>query len=258
MSKPKYFDIHSHLQSKKFKEDIDKVIFRLKETNTDTIVVGTDLESSQEAVTLALKNEGIYACIGVHPVDNPTKNFDKDLFEKLLDSNKVVAIGECGLDFYKVNKEEDYERQKKLFLDQVDFAVKKDLPLMIHARDAYLEILDIISSLKPIHGEKLRGNVHFFAGNREIAQKFFALNFSISFTGVITFTNDYDDVIKNSPIDMIMAETDSPYVSPAPYRGERCEPAYVSLVYDRIAQIRGEDPEYIRSELVKNALRMVV
>lgn len=250
---PKYFDIHSHLNFGDFDLDWDAVIARLRETGTHTIVVGTDYESSKRAVELAEKYPEIYASIGVHPVDNPSRAFDKDKFAELAKHPKVVAVGECGLDFFHAKKEEDYERQKKLFLEQVEFALELGKPLMIHARDAYTELLEL---LEPYRG-RVRGNVHFFAGDWETAQKFFALDFTVSFTGVITFANSYDEVIRKAPLERLMAETDAPYVAPVPYRGQRNEPAYVSEVYKRIAEIRGEDPEAVREALVRNALRMV-
>lgn len=254
---PKYFDIHSHLNFKDYKDDLDEVIGRLKETETHTIVIGTDFESSKEAVELADKYEEIYACIGVHPVDDPKRILEKEKFEELVKHPKVVAIGECGLDFYHAKKEEDFERQKKLFLDQIAFALEHNKPLMIHARAAYAELLAILEALKKDHGPKLRGNVHFFAGDIETAQRLFDIGFTISFTGVITFTGDYDEVIKNAPLEMLMSETDAPFVAPAPYRGKRNEPAYVREVVRRIAEVRGEDEEAVRSALAGNALRMV-
>ncbi|MCR4279382.1 MAG: TatD family hydrolase [Candidatus Zambryskibacteria bacterium] len=253
---PKYFDIHSHLDAAQYDADRIEVIQRLRDTDTHTISIGTDLESSKRAVALADKYPEIYACIGVLAVDNTEVDFDAVEFGKLVSHPKVVAIGECGLDFFHADKS-DYDRQKKIFIDQIEFAIKHDKPLMIHVRNAYEEILEILESLG---GEtaKLRGNVHFFAGNWEVAQRFFALGFTVSFTGVITFTHDYDEVIKNAPLEFIMAETDAPYVAPVPYRGKRNEPSYVSEVVKRIAEIRGEDLESVRQALVNNALRMIV
>lgn len=254
---PKYFDLHSHLNFKDYEGDFEEVIKRLRETETHTITIGTDLESSQKAVELADKYEEIYACIGVHPVDNPSRVFEKGKFEELVKHPKVVAIGECGLDFYHADKEKDYERQKALFLYQVEFALAHNKPIMIHGRDAYTELLDILEPLKKVHGSKLRGNVHFFAGNVEIAKRFFGIGFTISFTGVITFTHDYDEVIKLASLEMIMSETDAPYVAPVPYRGKRNEPSYVCEVVKKIAEIRNEDPEMVRQALVNNALTML-
>ena len=259
---PKYFDVHSHLNSSLYRKDFDEVIARLRETGTHTVVVGTDFESSKVAVDLAEKYEEIYACIGVHPVDR-LESFEVEKFESLIQNPRVVMIGECGLDFYHADKVADYERQKKLFLDQVEFALTHDKPIMIHARDAYKELLEILEPIKEVElplgssTSKLRGNIHFFAGNVEVAKRFFDIGFTISFTGVITFTHDYDEVIKSAPLEMIMSETDSPYLAPVPYRGKQNEPSYVSEVVKRIAEIRGEDEETVRVALVKNALSMI-
>lgn len=261
---PRYFDIHSHLNFPDYDKDREEVIARLKETETHTIVVGTDFESSKRAVALADKYEEIYACIGVHPIreissSNGTNPVDFDVveFEKLVKHPKVVVIGECGLDFYHAEKNKDYERQKKLFLDQVEFAIAHNKPLMIHARDAYEELLDILESLKREYGGKLRGNIHFFAGNIEIAKRLFAIDFTVSFTGVITFTRDYDEVIKLAPMEMLMSETDAPFASPVPYRGKRNEPVCVSEVVKKLAEIRGEGFDAVQATLVNNALRMI-
>jgi TatD DNase family protein len=254
---PQYFDLHSHLNFKDYDQDWDAVIARLRETGTHTIVVGTDYQSSKRAVELAGEYPEIYACIGVHPVDDPSRAFEVKDFAELVTHPKVVAVGECGLDFFHADRVSDFERQKNLFLAQVDFAIQYDKPLMIHARAAYPELLTLLDDLKQTHGPKLRGNVHFFAGTWEEAQRFFALGFTISFTGVITFANQYDEVVRKAPLEMIHAETDAPYVAPKPYRGGRNEPSYVQEVYKRIAELRGEDPEMVRQALVQNALGVV-
>ena len=254
---PKFFDAHSHLNFPDYQSDFDAVIQRLKDTETHTIVVGTDFESSKQAVELANKYEEIYACIGVHPVDKKSEYFDISKYEELVRNPKVVAIGECGFDFYHAKIEEDYDRQIKLFLDQIEFAIMHSKPIMIHARDAYEEILEILLPLKTKYGSKLQGNVHFFAGDWQTAQRFFAIGFSVSFTGVITFTHDYDEIIRNAPLDKILSETDAPYVAPVPYRGKRNEPSYVKEVVKRIAEIRNQDFEVVRKALVENALSML-
>lgn len=254
---PKYFDVHSHLNSPEYEDDLDEVIGRLKTTETNTIVIGTDLGSSRRAVELAEKYEGIYASVGVHPVNNMSTSWEVDKFNKLVSYRKVVAIGECGFDFWHADKETDYARQEKLFLDQINFALEHDKPLMIHARNAYQELLEILEPLKREYRDKLRGNVHFFAGDMEVAQRLFDMNFTISFTGVITFARDYDEVIRRSPLNMIMSETDSPYVTPVPYRGKRNEPVYVSEVVKSIARIREEDEVAVRVALAGNAVSMI-
>lgn len=250
---PKYFDIHSHLNFKDYEKDWDEVIARLRETETHTIVVGTDYESSKKAAELAEKYPEIYACIGIHPVDDPTKVFRVSDFESLISQPRVVMVGECGLDFYHQDKAQDFERQKKLFIEQIEFALAHNKPIMIHARDSYLEILEIIERYP-----NLRGNVHFFAGTSDEAKRFVEKNFTLSFTGVITFTDSYDAVIKSTPLSSILAETDAPFVAPVPYRGKRNEPSYVKEVVRRIAEIKGQNPEVVQQALVENALRMIM
>ena len=175
-------------------------------------------------------------------------------------TNRVLVM-EDGRIVEEGNPEEMFssprEERTKLFLSQIQFAVVHNKPIMIHARDAYQEILDILQQLKGEYGNKLRGNVHFFAGSLDEAKKFSELNFTISFTGVITFSRDYDEVIKNTPLNMLMSETDAPFVAPTPYRGKRNEPSYVSEIIRKIAEIRDEDAESIRTALVNNALSMI-
>jgi TatD DNase family protein len=252
----KYIDIHSHLNFPDYDADKEAVLARMAETETGTIVVGTDFESSKRAVELAEQHDNIWACIGVHPVDDPKVSFNKEKFAELVKSKKVVAIGECGLDFYHGDKEADMERQKKLFLEQINFAVEHNKPLMIHARDAYEELLEILEQEKKVHGGKLRGDIHFFAGNLKNAQRLWEIGFTTSFTGVITFAREYDEVIKYAPLEMLMSETDAPFATPAPYRGKRNEPSYVSEVVKKIAEIRGEEFEIVREKMILNAQKV--
>lgn len=251
---PDYFDIHSHLNFSQFNDDRDEVIKELYESKTWTISVGTDLETSKEVVGLAQKNKHIFACIGAHPEDYTGSGWDKVEFSELVKNKKVVAIGECGLDYFR-GKETDVPRQKKLFEKQIEFAVEQNKPLMIHCRDAYNDVYDILTSYSKKYGEILRGNMHFFAGSIEQARKFLDINFTLSFTGVITFTKDYDDVIRFAPLDRIMSETDAPFVAPVPYRGKRASPVHVAEVVRQIAIIREEEFGEVRKAMVANALR---
>lgn len=254
---PKYFDIHSHLTFSDYESDREEVIGRLKETGTHTITVGTDFESSKKALELAKKYKEIYACVGIHPISKYDKGDEASLLPELFGDSRVVAVGECGLDFFHADKNSDYQRQRNLFLAQIDLALKYDKPIMIHARNAYSELLEILEPLKQNYGDKLRGNVHFFTGDENTAKRFTDIGFSLSFTGVITFSRDYDSVLRSIPIDMIMSETDAPYVTPAPYRGKRNEPSYVKEVVAKIAEVRGENLKVVEVTLVNNALSML-
>lgn len=262
---PEFFDIHSHLDFLDYEKDFQDVLKRMKEKKVWTITIGTDLESSKRAVKIAEENEGIFASIGMHPLDSGKQNFNEKEFENLAKNERVVAIGECGLDWSRIKNQElrikEKERQIDLFKRHIEFSLKFNKPLMLHFRsgdfdDAYEDALEILSGYKlQVIGSKLRGNCHFFAGNLGQANKFIKLGFSLSFTGVITFTRDYDEVIKNVPIENIMSETDAPFVAPVPYRGKRNEPVYVEEVVKRIAEIRGADFGQIKSQLVQNAIK---
>lgn len=261
-----YFDIHSHINDASFDGDREAVLARMHERGVWTVVVGTDYKSSQDAVTIAsFADGGVFASIGVHPIDDKGALFREPFFAELLASPRIVAVGECGLDYSRLADVPDVvaekERQRALFEAQVDFAIAHDLPLMIHCRDsdkvvadAHRDILAILTAKKKL--TDLKGNIHFFSQTIDIAREYFALDFTISFTGVITFSREYDEVIRLAPLDRIMSETDSPYVTPIPHRGKRNEPIFVEEVVKKIAEIRGEDPETVRIALVANSIRL--
>jgi TatD DNase family protein len=187
-----------------------------------------------------------------------TSNFDSQPFADLVKHPKVVAIGECGLDYGKMGvvSAQDKLRQKKDFEQQIDFAVKYNKPLMLHIRSAHGDVLDILTAKKREYGDRLRGNSHFFSGGIEIEKKYLEINFSVSFTGVITFVKDYDEAVRYAPIDMIMSETDAPFVAPIPYRGKRNEPSYVIEVVKKMAQIKGKTEKEMQKVLIDNAIRI--
>ncbi len=262
----KYMDIHSHLGFEDYGNDLDEVIKRMKDLDVGTIAVGADLKSSEDAVRVAIENENVWACIGQHPNEKRDEIFDVAKYEGLIKNNKVVAVGECGLDYsnrisnieYGISDEEKL-RQKKLFEVQIDFAIKYNKPLMLHIRDgkkstgAFSDALEILNSKFKNQNSTLRGNLHFFTSNLTNAKKFIEIGFTISFPGIITYIRDFDKVIKNIPLEMIHVETDAPFASPVPHRGERNEPSYIIEVVKKIAELRGEDLEMVRKQLIKNS-----
>jgi TatD DNase family protein len=254
----KYFDSHSHLNLDQFESDKEEVIKEMISKKVGTLTVGTSLETSKEAVRLAKENENLYACIGLHPNYVGEESFNKEDYKKLL-GDKTICVGECGLDYFRG---EERGPQETEFRKQIDFALENDLPLMLHIRpkkgtfDAYEDTLSILEEYKKSAGQKLRGQAHFFAGDAEIAKRFLDLGFYISFTGVVTFTNDYDEVIKSIPLDRILTETDSPFVAPVPYRGHRCEPQYVIEVYKKMAEIKVVSLEELK-KVVKDNLKIL-
>jgi TatD DNase family protein len=260
----KYIDIHSHINFPEYDADREALITRMKEAGVATITVGTSLETSRSAVALADQYDNIFACVGIHPaestmtdiVNSNQHSFDQLAFEELIMHPKVVAVGECGLDYGRdgVVTEESKARQIALFEQQIEFAVKHDKPIMIHARSSNTDIIEILKNKKAIHGAQLRGNAHFFSGTKEQADAYGSLDFSVSFTGVLTFTHDYDEVVRHVPLENMMSETDSPFVSPVPYRGKRNEPTWVIEVAKKIAEIKGLDEQETYKVLLKNAV----
>jgi len=265
----KYFDAHCHVNFVAYDSDREETILRAKEAGVAMNVVGTQKDTSASAVALAEKYDNMYATIGLHPV-HTTKSyhdvkelgeggkeftsrgevFDVAVYEALGRSPRVIAVGECGLDYYR-SEESTKEIQKKAFIEHIELANKLGKPLMLHIRNAYDDALEILTA----HA-KVKGNTHFFAGDWNTAKKFLDLGFSLSFTGVLTFTHDYDEVVKNAPLDMLLSETDAPYVTPAPHRGKRNEPAYVIEIVRAIARIRGEDIGTVTRQLAANASRI--
>lgn len=272
-----------------FDADRDVVMKRAEENDTIVINVGTQIDTSKKSVELANKYaEGVYAIIGLHPIHTGAsyhdvkelgeggKEFtsrgeilDKDAYRELLKDPKVVGIGECGLDYYRCD-EESIAKQKEAFVAQIELANEFNKPLMLHIRNgsakvhpaingtpqegnlnAYFDVLDLLKK----HA-KVKGDVHFFAGGLQEAKAFLDFGFTLSFTGVITFTHDYDEVIRNTPLDMIMTETDSPYVTPAPYRGKRNEPSYVKEVVKKIAEIKNLPESEVAFAIMQNAKRV--
>ena len=252
----KYFDIHSHLNLSPLSEDKERIIKILEEKEVGTITVGTDLETSAQAIEIAQKSENLFASVGFHPSDVGKKEFDMEKFQELVRKDKVVAIGECGLDYFRIDASdtETKNQQKEIFKIQIDIAQANDLPLILHVRpqkgtmDAYEDVLEILELREEIPS----GDVHFFVGSPEIAERFLKLGFYLSFTGVITFARDYDEVIRMTPIEKILTETDAPFVTPVPYRGQTCEPWMVEEVAKKIAEIKGLDPEVVRLQILKN------
>ena len=263
----KYFDIHSHIHGKEYDLDRGNVLARMREFGVGTITVGTHLESSKQAVAILESEPDVWSAVGLHPTDT-REDFDYKSFKELALNKRVVAIGECGLDYFRLENDEqkqreEKERQKRIFFEQMNLAVDVDKPLMIHCRpsgktmDAHEDMLQILltSSLEQ-SSKKLRGNIHFFTGTIDIAKRYFELGFTVSFPGVITFASEYENLILNCPIDMIMSETDSPYASPVPYRGKRNEPSYVIETVRKIAAILGKSEEEVAFATVQNASRV--
>lgn len=256
----KTIDTHSHFNLNQFDADRDEAILRMEEAGVGTICVGVDEETSAKAVELAAKHEGIWACVGQHPTEWH-QEFSTDSFLSLVQQGKVVAIGECGLDYYRDREWEHKAEQQKLFETQIALAKETNLPLMLHIRpmqgtmDAYEDALLILEVWKKEWSE-MRGTAHFFVGTKEIADRFLNLGFYISFSGVITIFPEYEEIVRHVPLEKILPETDAPFAAPLPYRGKRNEPAYVVEVVKKIAEIKGISLEETEKRLLENVKKL--
>lgn len=274
-------DTHSHINFKDYKDDGDEIVEKTIKENVWMINIGAQYSTSRRAVEYAEKYEkGIYAAVGLHPIhvqatkekewdgtvsEREFEEYDEKKYKKLLESPKVVAVGEIGLDYYRIdNKEEIKDKQKEVFLQQLDLARQMDKPVIIHCRDAYEDLVSLIKIFSigcagcpyscPSAGEKkIKGVIHSFCGNLEQAKEFIDLGFLIGFNGIITFSNQYDKIIKEIPLEKILLETDCPYLTPVPHRGKRNEPLYVKFVAEKIAELKGISFEQVAEQTTKNA-----
>jgi TatD DNase family protein len=250
-------DTHSHFNLYQFDGDREEAIARMVDAGVGTICVGIDLETSKLAIEIALENDSIWACVGQHPTEWK-QEFDAVEFAAIAEGKNVVAIGECGLDYFRPEDREGTAEQVVLFRRQIELAIESGLPLMLHIRPemgtmtAYEDALDILEEYKKaVPG--LVGTAHFFAGDTQIAQRFIDLGFYISFSGVVTFVKEYQEVVSYVPLERILSETDAPFAAPAPYRGKRNEPAYVTEIVKKVAKIKEMPLETVEKQLLQNA-----
>ena len=241
-------DAHCHLNFHSFDEDFDEVIKRAKEKGVEIIInTGTSIESSTKAVEMAQKYANLYAIIGIHPhhADKVTIGWDKEI-DKLAKLPKVVGIGEIGMDYYsyKSNGITDPKLQRKIFERQIEISIENKLPLQIHGRHAGKDIIEIVSQYKN-QLLKIPGMFHCFAGNIDYLEKVLAMGFYVGFDGNITYKGlapgedtSLSELVKHTPLERLITETDAPYLTPDPYRGSRNEPSYVIIVGNSIAKIK--------------------
>lgn len=239
-------DSHVHLDDNRFKKDQDRVIKNFEADGVDLVVnIGADLVTSKSSVFLAENNERIYATVGVHPHDAKTYDQEvEDQLRMLSKREKVVAIGEIGLDYHYDNSPRDV--QQDVFRKQLSLAQEVNLPVVIHSREADKDTMDILKEAKE-DNPKLVCLIHCFSSSVEIMEEYVKMGFSISLGGATTFKNAKmpKRVAVEVPIEHLLLETDAPYMTPEPYRGKRNEPKYVRLVAENIAELRGMDVEEV-------------
>lgn len=275
-----FIDTHSHLNFSAYSNNRDSVIQRALENDTNLIIVGSQITTSERAIKIANQyKEGVYAAVGLHPIhlqefhideneiqfNSRAEKFNYDQYKKLAQDKKVVAIGEIGLDYFHlknrakkdINDEQEAEikeDQKEIFIQQFKLAQDVNLPVIVHCRDAHKDLIEILQKLKSDYPQA-SGVIHCFNKDLETARKYFDLDFLISFTGLVTFLKGYE-WIKEIPADKFMIETDCPYLTPIPHRGERNEPVYVKYIAQKIAEIRGVNIEEIAEATTQNAKKL--
>ncbi len=250
-----FVDTHAHLFYPNFKDDLDQVMQRAEENGVDYILVpATDLDTAARVIDLTEKYEMIYGAVGIHP--HETKGWDDSLLQKIEEfakHEKIVAIGEIGLDYYY-----DYspkENQIAAFKSQVELALKLDLPVIVHNRDSDQDLMEIINSYCT---SGLKAQFHCYSGTIEDLRDLISMNYMISFTGNITFKNaeDLRNILKEVNIHHLLLETDSPFLTPVPFRGKRNEPAYIKYVAEKVAEIHNLNVEDVAKTTAFNTFRM--
>ncbi|MFD2115486.1 TatD family hydrolase [Paenibacillus yanchengensis] len=249
------FDTHIHMDSTKYNEDRHEMIARAKEAGVELFLnIGFNRETIATTLALADQYSEVYAAIGWHPVDTiDMKDDDLNWIEEQSKHPKVVAIGEIGLDYHWDTSPKDLQQQR--FREQIRLAKKIGKPIVIHNRDAHADVVQI---LREENAAEVGGVMHCFSGSWEIAKECLAMNFYISFGGPVTFLNAKmpKEVLANTPIDKILIETDAPYLTPHPFRGKRNEAAYVALVAESVAQIKGLSVEEIGEITMRNGKKL--
>lgn len=279
----KFIDSHTHVQFKAFLHDFDEVIRRAFDWRVGMINVGTQKDTSARAVKLTRRYpEGVWAAVGLHPIhtekahhdplelDLPSEMaaeegiekgfesrgepFDYEYYKKLASDPKVVAIGECGLDYYRLSAETK-AKQIAAFEAQIQLADEIKKPLMIHCRMAFEDLIKILKDNSRFLNSP-PGALHFFTGNLNDAKELFNMGFVFTFGGIVTFSRSYDEIIENLPLEHILLETDAPYVTPTPHRGKRNEPSYITEVAKKIAEIKKLGFDDLTEKTTENAARI--
>lgn len=248
---PKLFDAHTHVNFGVFKNDFQEVVERALKNDIWLINAGSRFSTSERAVEIAQNyKKGVYAAIGLHPIHVFDEGFDEKKYFELAKNEKVTAIGETGLDYYR-NKP---DKQKEIFIKHIELANKVNKPLMIHCRDAFNDLIEVLKANSSKLKAEKPGVLHFFTGTKENAKTLLETGFYFTFGGLITFNRDFDEIVRFIPLERIMLETDAPYVAPVPYRGKRNEPSYIVEVAKKLAEIKRVSLEEVSAKTTENAM----
>lgn len=252
--KPMIFESHAHFDAEQFDEDRAELLNSMQENGVGTIVnVSATLKSCTEVVELAQQYPFVYAAVGVHP--DEVGELNEETFAHVKEQcqkEKVVAVGEIGLDYYWDNEAHDV--QKKWFIRQLELARELDLPVIIHSREAAADTLEVMKE----HAKGLRGVIHCFSYSKELAREYVKMGFHIGIGGVVTFKNSkkLKEVVEAIPLEWILLETDSPYLAPVPYRGKRNTSLYIPYIAEEIARIKGITYEEVVAQTEQNGRQL--
>ena len=255
------FESHAHYDDRQFDVDRETLLENLPFQNVGVIVnVGSDIRSSKESITLAHQYDYIYAAIGVHPDEVDTmKEADMEELSHMAKEDKVVAIGEIGLDYFRKEGNAYKNVQKEWFCRQLDLAKEIEKPVIIHSRDAAEDTIQILRDFRKENPQiENPGVIHCYSYSPELAKEYVAMGFYIGIGGVVTFKNEKKlvETVAQIPLERILVETDSPYLCPEPNRGKRNDSSQIRYVMDRIADIRGIAPEEVEKQTEMNARKM--
>ncbi len=251
------FETHAHYDDERFEEDRDALITSMPERGVGTIInVGASIESTKTTLALSEKYPFVYAAVGVHPSD--ISGLNEETFAWLREQTqkeKVVAVGEIGLDYYWDKEPEVQKQQRYWFAEQMKLAREAALPVIIHSRDAAADTMEV---MKSVHAEEIPGVIHCYSYSKEMAQEFIKMGYYIGVGGVVTFKNakKLKETVQEIPLDRILLETDCPYMAPEPHRGERNDSSYIPFVLAKIAELRGITPEEVEQATRENAEKL--
>jgi len=271
-------DTHCHVNFRAYENDLAEVINRCSKANIAMITVGSQIDTSRAAVSVAEKYQGVWAAVGLHPnhlhaqefiddqevdqqksIKTRTEKFSQADYLDLARHPKVVAIGENGLDYYRLppgDHEQMKEDQKNAVREHIKLSHEIGKPIIVHCRDAHADQLEILKSAIEQDQLTKRGVIHCFTGTLEEAQKYIEIGFLISLTGILTFSKELQTTVQQLPLSSLMVETDAPYLTPVPHRGKRNEPMYVQHVAKCLAELKGVSFEEIAEITTKNAIRI--
>lgn len=253
------FETHAHYDDEQFNPDREELLLSMKEHGIDKIInIGCNKKTCEATEKLMESHDFIYGAFGVHPSD--IGELDESFFtwiKKQLEKQKAVAVGEIGLDYYWDKEEEVQKKQRYWFQRQLTLAKEMDLPVIIHSREAAADTLEL---MKAEHTEQSRGVIHCFSYSKEIAAEYVKLGYHIGIGGVSTFKNakKLKEVIKETPIEKILLETDCPYMAPEPYRGKRNSSLYLPYVVEQIANLKGITTELVEQQTYQNAEQLFI